>query len=612
MKVIHQLIELLESRERWQLVGLAICMLVMALLEMTGIASILPFMQVAANPSMVQENHWLSLIYERLEFASTESFLLFLGIMVLVLIAVNNSFSAFTSWLMFRFAWAQNHRLSMRLLEIYLGRPYTFFLNQNTAKLNRNILSEVQTVIQGVMLSALRFLAKLFVASLIILLLALVDVYLALTVGFVLGGAYGSVYLVLKRKQRQLGIERMRENGRRFQVAGEALTGIKEVKVLGREADFLERFRDPSWRYCNASSSNQVVATLPRYALETIAFGGILLIVLYSLQSRNVNQILPVLSLYVFAGYRLIPAFNELFMAAVHIRFNRAALDALNADLRGTNRRARWRSRGRVIQEQERNERLPLNDTLVLKNLSFTYPDAAIPALQELDLTVRSKQVVGLVGETGAGKTTIVDVILGLLEATSGTVEVDGKALSSEELPRWRRSCGYVPQEIFLSDDTIRANIAFGIPANAVDQDAVEKAAHMAHIDEFVRSLPAGFETVVGERGIRLSGGQRQRIGIARALYHDPEVLVMDEATSSLDGVTESAVMETIQRLSQMKTMIVIAHRLTTVRMCDVIYMIQQGRVMASGTYEELEARNIQFRAMAGLEPVPSALETLP
>lgn len=599
------LFDLLEPRERWQLVGLGFCMLIMAVLETTGIAGILPFMQVASNPDLVQENQWLALVYDRTGFSSTESFLLFLGVVLLVLIAVNNGFSAFTTLLIYRFAWGQNHRLSLRLLGRYLERPYSYFLNQNTAHLNKNILSEVQTVIQGVMLAALRFIARLLVGCMIIGLLAVVNVYLALIVGLVLGGAYGGVYVMFKRKQRQLGIERLRENGRRFQVAGEALMGIKEVKVLGRESAFLERFREPSRRYCQATASNQVVAALPRYALETIAFCAILVIVLYSLQvSRNVGQILPVLSLYVFAGYRLMPALNELFTAAVHIRFNLAALDALHADLMEMSGVQGWKHEGSLGSDAVQDA-IPLTKELRLKDVSFTYPGASDPSLHDLDLTICSRQVVGLVGETGVGKTTVVDLILGLLEPTEGSLEIDGTPVRGQRLRAWRRSCGYVPQEIFLSDDSIRANIAFGIPDASMDEGAVENAARMAHIDEFISTLPEGYDTIVGERGIRLSGGQRQRIGIARALYNDPEVLVMDEATSSLDGVTETAVMEAIQSFSQMKTMIVIAHRLSTVRMCDVIHLMKDGRILTSGTYEELESQNVHFRAMAGLESIP-------
>lgn len=605
MRVLRQLFDLLETRERWRLLGLAFCMLAMAVLEMIGVASIMPFMQVVSDPDLVQENRWFSRVYEVLGFSSTHSFLLFMGVGLLGLIALNNGFSAFTTWLMFRFAAGQEHRLSMRLLARYLARPYAFYLGRNTAGLSKNILAEVHTVIRGVLLSVLRLMSRGLVSLLIIGMLAFIDVVLALIVGGVLGGAYGLVYVLLRRKQRRLGQERLAENSRRFQVSGEALTGIKDVKVLGRETSFLARFRQPSWRYCRATASNQIMSSLPRYALETIAFGGILVIVLYSLQvSGNVEQILPVISLYAFAGYRLMPALNEIFMAGVHIRFNRAALDDLHEDLTEKFVEDSDGALRKVSKEWRFEEPLPLRRSFALKDLSFTYPGAAVPSLENVDLEIERQQVVGLVGETGAGKTTLVDLILGLLQPTEGVIEVDGEPLNGQRLRSWRRSCGYVPQQIFLSDDSVRANIAFGIPAEKVDDEAVVRAARTAQIDEFIRTLPEGYDTVVGERGVRLSGGQRQRIGIARSLYHDPQVLVMDEATSSLDGATEAAVMEMIQQLGRMKTLVVIAHRLSTVRSCDVIYLLQEGRIVASGTYDELARSNTQFRVMAGLESV--------
>ncbi|MBW3671360.1 MAG: ABC transporter ATP-binding protein/permease [Acidobacteria bacterium] len=597
MKLIRQILDMFEVRERWRLLGLGLSMLLMAVMEVIGVASIMPFMQVVSNPDLVQENHWLSGVYEALDFSSTRAFLIFLGFALLGLIAINNGLSAFTMWLMHRFAAGQQHRLSIRLLSRYLARPYDFYLGCNTAGLSKNILAEVQTVINGVMLAVLRLLARGLVALMIIGLLAAVDPVLAVFVGGILGGAYGIVYSLLRRKQRRLGQERYTENRRRFQVAAEALTGIKDVKVLGRESAFLARFRQPSWRFCRATASNHVVSKLPRYALETIAFGGIVLIVLYSLQfSGDIQGILPVLSLYAFAGYRLMPAINDIFMSAVSIRFSRVALDGLHQDLTGDFGEDSDSSvRARL------EEPLPFHRQLALKDLSFTYAGAATPSINHLDLTVERRQVVGLVGETGSGKTTLVDIILGLLQPTEGVIQVDGEPLLGERVRRWRRSCGYVPQEIFLSDDSIRANIAFGIPSEKIEEEAVVRAARMAQIDDFIQALPEGYETVVGERGVRLSGGQRQRIGIARALYHDPQVLIMDEATSSLDGATEAAVMDMIHCLGQEKTLIVIAHRLSTVQTCEIIHLLENGRIVASGTYEELARTNRKFRAMAGM-----------
>ena len=600
------LFDLLESRERWQLLGLGVCMLVMAILETLGVASILPFMHVVSNPSLVQENHWFALFYDRMGFSSTDSFLVFLGLVALAMISVNNGFSAFTIWLMHRFAWSQNHRLATRLLDRYMHRPYSFFLSRNTSDLSKNILLEVQSVVQGVILAALRLVSRSLVAILIIGLLAVIDLRLSLIVGGVLGTAYAVVYVSVRRRQRKLGKQRLAENKRRFQVSVEALAGIKELKVLGREGLFLQRFLGPSLRYCNVTASHQVMSSLPKFALETLAYGGVLLIVLYFLRfSGEIEDVLPILSLYVFAGYRLMPSLNEIFTTAILMRFNQEPLRHLHADLMdsgaGPDEPSVWKGK------ETDQKPLPLGKELALKNISFTYPNTEAPSIESVDLRIFRHQVVGFVGETGAGKTTLVDIILGLLKPTAGVLEVDGEPIHGDRVHRWQRSCGYIPQVIFLTDDTIRANIAFGIPKGMVDEDAVARAARIARIDDFIATLPKGYDTEVGERGVRLSGGQRQRIGIARALYHDPAVLVMDEATSSLDGATEAGVMEMIHHLGKLKTLIVIAHRLSTVRACDVIYLLHDGRITASGTYSDLASTNTYFRSMAGLEA--SALE---
>lgn len=603
-----QLYDLLEKRERWQLLGVGACMAVMALLETLGVASILPFMQVLTNPDIVTENRLLAGLYQRGGFESRESFLFFLGVAILVMISFNNAFSALTTWVMYRFAWSENHRLSTRLLRRYLDRPYTFYLSRNTAGLSKNILSEVQTVIQGVLLASLKLISRSLIAILIIGLIATVNWQLAVLVGLLLGGSYATIYLALRRRQRRLGRQRLLFNEQRFRIAAEALGGIKELKVLGRERAFLKRFQKPSWGFCRATASNQVGSSLPRYALETIAFSGILLIILYLLRtSGDIGELLPVLSLYVFAGYRLMPSLNEIFSAAILIRFNRAALDDLHDDLFDSGFDV---EREKTVGSGEANpKRLPLREQLTLNDVSYYYPNSTIPSLQGIDLRINTYEVVGIVGETGAGKTTLVDVILGLLEPTSGTIEVDGEALSGDRLKSWRLSCGYIPQEIFLTDDSIRANIAFGVPEELIDDDAVLRAATWAQIHDFIITLPHGYATEVGERGVRLSGGQRQRIGIARALYHDPDVLVLDEATSSLDGATEAAVMEMIHNLGRRKTLILIAHRLSTVRACDVVYVLRQGRFIGSGTLDELAEKNDDFRSMAGIGMLGLALD---
>jgi ABC-type multidrug transport system fused ATPase/permease subunit len=399
--------------------------------------------------------------------------------------------------------------------------------------------------------------------------------------------------MTVRAKQRQFGRARVTANQERFKVTGEAFGGIKDVKVLGREDAFASRFAPASWTFSKATASNAVLTQLPRYLFETIAFGGIVVIVLFYLQAgEGLAQILPTISLYAFAGYRLMPELQQLFSGVAAIRFNRAALDDLTEDMH----------RFALDASAPDSRPLPFADAVRFDDVTFQYDGADRPALDGVSLTVPRNQTIGLVGASGSGKTTLVDLLLGLYTPDAGRILVDETPLTAETLGGWRRQVGYVPQHIFLCDDTIANNVAFGVPPSEVDRTRIERATQIAHLHDFVQTLADGYETVVGERGVRLSGGQRQRIGIARALYHDPDVLVMDEATSALDGATESAVMEAIHDLTGRKTIVLIAHRLSTVESSDRIYLLDRGRVAAAGTYDALTETSAAFRAMAKLE----------
>ena len=592
--LLRQLNSLFNRRERWQLAILSAALIVRAGVEMVGVASIMPFMSVVAEPGMVQTNPYLNAVYEALGFTSVTGFITALGVAVVVFLVLANGFSALAVYGMTRFSWGMHHRLAMRLLTGYLRMPYGFFVRRNSAGFSKSLLNECQEVIRGVLEPLLNVAAKVLVVGAIVALLIWMDPLLSLVVVVVIGGSYGLLYTVVKAKQRRLGQERVAANHERFKVTGEAFGGIKDVKVLQREAAFVERFRPASRQFSLAMASNMMIAKVPRYFFEAVAFGGIVLIVVYYLQAgQGVAQILPVLSLYAFAGYRLMPELQQLFTAAAQVRFNRAALDVLTDDL------AEIEAHPTI---EPSTEALPFERAIEVEGVTFTYPGASSPALDGISLRIERNQTIGLVGASGSGKTTLVDMLLGLYEPDGGRIRVDAVQLDQHTISAWRRQVGYVPQHIFLTDDSIAANIAFGVPDGEVDRARVEQAARIAHLHDFILTLPDGYETVVGERGVRLSGGQRQRIGIARALYHDPEVLVMDEATSALDGATENAVMEAIHALAGKKTIILIAHRLTTVQQADVIWMLRDGQVEQSGSYDALMRENRSFRAFAGVE----------
>jgi ABC-type multidrug transport system fused ATPase/permease subunit len=414
-------------------------------------------------------------------------------------------------------------------------------------------------------------------------------------VTLVLGASYWLIFWMRRKQLSRIGEDRVRANKQRFQVSSEALGSIKEVKILGLEESFLRRFEKPSLRFVRHHATSQLIAQLPQYALQVIAFGGILLIVIYQLlDGSSLSTTLPLVALYAVAGYRMLPALNQVYIAASTLRFATPAVDILHRDL------AQHAKEVRVAKAtaQTATSVPRLQHQLELRGVSFRYPGVTSLALHDINMTIPARSTVGLVGYSGSGKTTAADVILGLLEPESGQLLVDNTLITKVNIRAWQRCAGYVPQQISLIDDTVAANIAFGVDSSEVDMTAVVRAARLANLHDFVMQLPANYETTIGERGVRCSGGERQRIGVARALYHDPDLIVMDEATSALDNVTERAVIDAVTNLRDRKTIIFIAHRLTTIQHCDRIFFLEAGRVVAGGAYDRLLASNREFRDM--------------
>lgn len=593
-EVIKKIYSLLNKKERRQFFRLILAVVFVGLIEVAGIASIMPFMAVVANPEVVENNRYLHWAYQGLDFTSVNSFLVFLGFLVFFILLLSNAIKALVLWLELNFVHFRLYSLSRRLLFSYLSQPYVFFLGQNTAILGKNILQEVSKFSHEVLRPCTQIFSRLVSTLFILGLLFVVEPVLAVMIVLILGCSYVLIYFFAQRKLKRLGEERFEANTQRSKAAGEAFGGIKDLKLLNRERYFLDHFSCHSREAESKMVTHGLISQLPSYIMEILAFGGIMIIVLYFLMIRqDFGQTLPVIALYAFAGYRLMPALQGIFSAASLLRFNLAVLDALHRDLAGIIEiPAAW--------QQEKLPALPLRDKIELASVTFTYPGAETPVIQELNLTIEKNTNIGLVGETGSGKTTTVDILLGLFTPEQGSLMVDGVPVTSSNLLQWQRNLGYVPQSIFLSDDSLASNIAFGVPPEEIDMTAIKRAARIANLQEFVTNeLPEGYGTNVGERGVRLSGGQRQRIGIARALYHDPDVLIMDEATSALDGITEEAVIQAIRNLAGKKTIITIAHRLTTLKDCDLIYIMDKGQIVEQGTYTELCGSSGRFRAMA-------------
>lgn len=572
----------------------------MALAEVVGIASIAPFLSLIADPEAALSGGALGMLYDLLGFESNRNFMLAVGGLVLVALVGSNAILALGTYGLFKFGAMRNHTISRRLLIRYLQQPYAFFLERNSASLANNIVQEVSQVINSVVVPGLLAIAKAVGALAILILLIVLDPILAGLIGAVLGGAYVAIYGLTRRSLAQMGRQRVVVNQARFTAATEAMGSIKDLKLLGHEGEAVSRYSGPSRHFAIYEARKEIFLRLPRFALEAIAFGGMIAIVLALLVAgASVSELLPMLGVYAFAGYRMLPALNDVFSGVSKIRYGTGALDEVYEMTRRIDARA---ADPETFLARERVEPLPIRDTLAIEHVGFAYPSSDRPVLHDIDLEIPALASVAFVGPTGSGKTTLVDTILGLLTPDQGRITVDGVPIDVETLPRWQRALGYVPQNIYLTDDTVARNIALGVASDNIDMDAVRRAATIAQIDEFVLSeLDRGYETVVGERGIRLSGGQRQRLGIARALYHDPDVLVLDEATSALDGDTEQHLFDALQRLSGKKTLITVAHRLTTVRTCDTIFVMDRGRVVDEGRYDELLRTSRLFQRLAAV-----------
>lgn len=596
LKTIWKLFHLLTGEERRNAVGLLGLVLIVALLDVFGVASIMPFMALLANPGLVETNWFLAATFASARNFGIDNLLEFqvtLGALVFVLLTVSLSVKAFASYALLRFALMREYSLGKRLVEGFLNQPYSWFLSRHSADLTKTVLSEVGVVITQGLLPVMELVAQSLVVIALIALLVIVDPWLTFWVGFTLGFAYLFIFSVVRRFLSRIGIERLNANENRYKALSEAFGAFKEVKVSGRESVFVRRFDAPAKTYAQHESAAQIVGQLPRYALEIICFGGLILILVYSmLNVGDFASVLPLVSLYALAGYRMMPALQKIYVSATQFRFARPSVEALYSDFSTLSTAPPFHASLATK---------TLENNFTLRNITYRYPGTDRPVLNNFNLQVPAGSVVGLVGPSGSGKTTAVDLMLGILMPQVGSLEIDGCNLNMSDIKSWQRNIGYVPQQIYLTDDSIRANIAFGVDACDIDQKAVERAAKLAKLHDFIEAeLPQKYETRVGERGIRISGGQRQRIGIARALYHRPQVIIFDEATSALDNLSERAVMSAAYRLGKDVTVVLVAHRLDTVRDCDLILLMDKGVVRAKGTFDELLESDDLFRDLVG------------
>ena len=590
MNNLKKFIFLLDAKERKNALYLLVLIFIMALLDTIGVASILPFTAILTNPSLIDTNIFINFFYKKSSIFGVEDkqqFIFMLGILLFFLLVFSLFFKAITTYFQLRFIQMREYSISKRLFENYINQPYSWFLDNNSADFGKNILSEVQQLVLNGIRPTIELISKSMVTISIILMLFLVDYKLSLIVGLVLSSSYIIIFLFVRKYVKYYGSLRLLNNELRFKTVIEAFAAIKEVKVSGLEHTFKRKYSKSAKIYSETQASSQIISQLPRYILEAIAFGGILLVILYMFyKTGNFTKSIPIISLYAFAGYRLLPALQLIYSSFTQLSFINASIVKLHSviiNIKPIN----------IIDDQNK---IIINKMLKLNNIFFNYPNSSRIILKNLSLAIPVNSTVGLIGSTGSGKTTLVDIILGLLEIQKGSIEVDGKLLTKKHLKAWHRNIGYVPQNIFLSDDTIYANIAFGRNQSEIDYETVEKVSKIANLHNFITSqLPEKYNTRVGERGIKLSGGQRQRIGIARALYNNPNILIFDEATSALDNDTENKIIHELNSFNKNITTIIIAHRLNSLKYCDAIYKIEKGQIYKIKSHKDLfEDRKIQ------------------
>ncbi|NCG33041.1 MAG: ATP-binding cassette domain-containing protein [Proteobacteria bacterium] len=592
--MLKKLLYLLDRQARREAGVLGVMMVMGAGLEAVGVGLVFPFVAVLSQPAIVSGEGTIGQVYSSLGFESQRSFAIVGMVTLLGLFVLKNIFLVRLSYAQYAFAYRSQVRLSRRLYERYLRSPYSFHLRRNSAELLRNVNSEALWIFNHVVVPVLIAATEALVLLGILLVLFAAAPRVTLGAMAVLGGASGGFYVLIRGRSQALGRRQQKHMGRMIQWVNQGLGSFKSTRVTGREEYFLKAYSESSNEYAEANIWLKTVAALPRLVLEVLGVSALLgagIIVLF--RQRDFVALIPYIGLFGVAAARLMPSLNRIMTSLAGIRFFAASVDAVYGDLVEDLHDATLAS----TRADEHAEPLDMTESLELRDLRFRYEGADQPALDGISLTIPRGSVVGVIGTSGAGKSTLVDVLLGLLEPQGGAVLVDGVDIAHHRA-RWLRSVEYIPQTTYLLDDTIRSNVAFAQSGDEIDNDRLKNAIGLAQLAPLIKELEGGLDTEVGEDGVRLSGGQKQRIAIARSLYRDPSVLVFDEATASLDAETERDLLDEVFSLRGQKTLIIVAHRLATLKPCDQIVILAGGKIAGAGTFEELVQRDGHFRTL--------------
>ena len=593
MSLLSDIWQILTPRQRRWVLGAQVLSIAMAFSTIAGIAAIAPFFAVLGDPQLIDRTNFLHWLYTYFKFPDRRNFEVALGLAFMALVFSANLINLAGSFVMARLAWWIGTDLQSALFGEYLARPYAFHARTHSALLFKNVIYETSRTTNEVLENVLLLVTNVVTAMFIILTVVLLNPAAAVAMIGTLAGGYIVIYLAARNRLLRAGRIQSHLFAEQTRIVNESLGVIKEILVLRVQKYFRDAFERSSYAFARSAIHTEMISRSPRHVMECVAVVGLVVLALIAdNRAKGTGEWLGQLTFLGFAAYRLLPTLQQAFGSVVKIRGGRAGFASIVADLRLARARIDCkRSEDSSWKERPRHE-------IQLKNVSFSYESPQTPATSGVSLRIPAGSAVGFVGANGSGKTTLVDLLAGLLEPTAGQIEVDQIPLDAENRAAWQSRIAYVPQDIVLLDNTIARNVALGVSDASIDRERLHQAARLAQLDDYIGTLPDGYEHTVGERGVKLSGGQRQRIGIARALYTDASVLILDEATNSLDGLTEHELMATLMRLRGRYTLILIAQRLNTVRACDVIFEIEQGRVIGSGTYPELLRSSETFQKM--------------
>lgn len=573
--MVKKLRYVFDRKDKMKLIGLAMLMIVGSILELLAVAVFNPFIEVLMQTSSIEDDSFLKLFFAHIHLNGIEQYLVVLSALIAVIYLVKNIYLSFLQNTILSFSYTTRMNLATRLLTTYMNEPYTFHLSKNIAEMQRCLQSDTSQFM-SLINSCLQLTVEMVTCLALAAYLFHTSHSITVVIGVLLLLCIGLFFMISKKVSSRLGRQNERYNAKLFQWINQSLGGIKELKILQREEYFIDSYKTNYKKLIWGARVNELISALPKYIVETVAMVGLVFAIIIKLLFGHgaLETFIPQIAVFAVAAFRLLPSVGRVNAYINSIMYNKASLDMIYDDLKEID--------SEPVQEAEwqgEKENWIFTKGVIVEHVTYHYPDSDVEVLHDISMEIPKGKTVALIGPSGAGKTTLADIILGLLPPTAGVVRMDQHNIY-ENLRSWREKLGYIPQSIYLSDDTVRNNIAFGIYQEQIDDNAIWKALEKAQLKEFVQGLENGLDTYVGDRGVRLSGGQRQRIGIARALYHDPEILVLDEATSALDSSTEQAVMESIESLQGLKTMIIIAHRLTTIKNADLVYEVSGGNVI--------------------------------